>query len=71
MSSETPSVTFQPNAFYERLLLLRTTNPTGLARFSGTTLAALHAYEAAKLKAKLEEMKRRQQQAGKKEGSKK
>ena len=71
MSSETPSVTFQPNEFYERLLLLRTTHPTGLARFSGATLAALQAYEAAKLKATLEEMKHHQQQAGRKEGGKK
>ena len=60
MSSETPSVTFTPNEFYERLILLRTTNPAGLARFSGATLAALDAYEAAKLKAKLEDIKRRQ-----------
>ncbi len=71
MSSETSSVTFQPNEFYERLLLLRTTNPTGLARFSGVTLAALQAYEVAKLKAKLEEMNRYRRQAGEKEGGKK
>ena len=70
MADETPSVTFTTNEFYERLILLRTTNPTGLARFSGATLAALDAYEAAKLKAKLEKMKRHQQQAGKKEGKK-
>ncbi len=50
MNIETPNVTFQPNAFYERLLLLRATNPAGLARLSGVTLAALQAYEAAKLK---------------------
>ncbi len=50
MNVETPSVTFQPNEFYERLLLLRDTNPAGLARLSGVTLAALGAYEAAKLK---------------------
>lgn len=62
MNAETPNVTFQPNAFYERLILLRNTNPTGLARFSGATLAA-------KLNAKLEEMKRHQQQAGEKKGS--
>ncbi len=60
MSSETSRVKFQPNEFYERLLLLRTTNPPGLARFSGVMLAALQAYEVAKLNAKLEEMKRRQ-----------
>jgi hypothetical protein len=70
LNVETPSVTFQPNEFYERLILLRTTNPTRLARFSGATLAALQAYEVAKLNAKLEEMKRHQQQAGKKKGSK-
>ena len=60
MSAEIPNLTFQPNEFYERLILLRGTNPPGLARFSGATLAALQAYEAAKLKAKLGEMKRQQ-----------
>ncbi len=53
MSSETSRVKFQPNEFYERLLLMRDTNPAGLARLSGVTLAALHAYEAAKLKAEI------------------
>ena len=70
MAVEHQTVAFQPNEFYERLILLRTTYPTGLARFSGATLAVLDAYEAAKLKAKLEKMKRHQQQAGKKEGKK-
>ena len=50
MNADTSNVTFQPNAFYERLLLLRATNPEGFARFCGVTLAALLAYEAAKLK---------------------
>ena len=63
MNAEIPNVTFQPNEFYERLILLRNTNPSGLARFSGATLAALQAYEAAKLKAKLEDMKRQQASA--------
>ena len=49
---EAPNVTFEPNEFYERLLLLRNTNPAGLARFSSATLAALDAYEAAKRNAK-------------------
>ena len=52
MADEPPNFAFQPNAYYERLLLLRDTNPAGLARLSGVTLAALQAYEAAKLKAK-------------------
>ena len=51
MNIETPSITFTPNELYERLLLLRNTNPPALTRFNGATLAALHAYEAAKLKA--------------------
>ena len=63
MSAEIPNLTFQPNEFYERLLLLRATNPTRLARFGSQTLAALQAYEAAKLKAKLEDMKRQQASA--------
>ena len=57
---EASNVTFQPNEFYERLLVLRDTNATAFARFSGATLAALHAYEAAKLTAKLEDIQRRQ-----------
>ena len=63
VSGETSSIKFEPNEFYERLILLRNTNPPGLARFSGATLAALQAYEAAKLKAKLEDMKRQQASA--------
>ena len=50
MNLETPSITFTPNEFYERLFLLRNTNPAGLARLSSATLAALDAYEAAKHK---------------------
>ncbi len=63
MADEPPNVTFQPNEFYERLLLMRATNPSGLARLSSATLAALDAYEAAKLKAELGEMKQQQASA--------
>ena len=59
VSGETSSIKFEPNEFYERLLLLRATNPSGLARFGSQMLEALQAYEAAKLKAKFEDMKRR------------
>ena len=57
MNAETSNVTFQPNEFYERLLVMRDTNPAGLARLSSATLATLQAYEAAKLKVTLDEMK--------------
>ena len=63
MADETPSVTFTPNEFYEGLILLCNADPAALPRFASATLAALHAYEAAKLKAKWEEIKRHQKQA--------
>ena len=58
MADDTPRVTFTPNEFYEGLILLRNADPAALTRFASATLAALHAYEAAKLKAKWEEIKR-------------
>ena len=63
MADDTPSVTFTPNGFYEILILLRNADPAALPRFAIATLAALHAYEAAKLKAKWEEIKRHRKQA--------
>ncbi len=42
---------FKPNEFYERLIVLRETNPMAFARFGTATLAALEAYEKAKRKA--------------------
>jgi len=51
VSTKTPGAGFEPNAFYERLIALRETNPAAFARFSSATLAALKAYEEAKHKA--------------------
>lgn len=51
MSTKTAGVEFKPNEFYERLIVLRETNPAAFARFSSATLAALKAYEEAKQKA--------------------
>ncbi len=60
MSTETPGTGFKPNEFYERLMVLRETNPAAFARFGFATLAALEAYEKAK-----------RQAGGEKEGGKK
>ncbi len=51
MSSETPSKTFSPNEFYERLIVIRDADPEAFMRLSGATIAALRAYEEAKKKA--------------------
>ncbi len=51
MSTQVPGAGFEPNQFYERLIVLRETNAAAFARFSGATLAALEAYEKAKRKA--------------------
>ncbi len=42
---------FTSNAFYERLIDLRTTNPEAFKRFSDATMSALRAYEEAKKEA--------------------
>jgi hypothetical protein len=60
VSQQVPGAEFKPNEFYERLIVLRETNPVAFARFSPATLAALKTYE---------EVKR--QAGGEKEGSKK
>ena len=51
MSTYVSDAKFKPNEFYERLILLRETNPAAFARFSSATLAALKAYEEAKRQA--------------------
>ncbi len=51
MSPQAPGAEFKPNDFYERLIVLRETNPMAFARFGTATLAALEAYEKAKRKA--------------------
>ncbi len=51
MSSESPGGMFSPNDFYERLIVLRGTDPEAFMRFSGATIAALQTYEEAKKKA--------------------
>ncbi len=56
MSAKTAGTEFKPNEFYERLIVLRETNAHAFARLSSATLAALQAYEAAKLQA--EQMKK-------------
>lgn len=42
---------FTPNEFYERLIVIRDTDPEAFMRFSGATHAALQAYEEVKKKA--------------------
>ena len=39
---------FEPNAFYERVLELRRTNPAAFDSFAPVTKQALYAYETAK-----------------------
>jgi hypothetical protein len=51
VSSETAGQEFTPNAFYERLVVLRDTDPKAFMRFSGATHAALQDYEVAKQEA--------------------
>jgi hypothetical protein len=51
VSTKTAGAGFEPNEFYERLIVLRETQPSAFARFSSVTLAALKAYEEAKHKA--------------------
>ena len=51
MSIQTPGAEFEPNVFYERLLVLRETSPAAFASFGVATLAALKVYEKAKHKA--------------------
>ncbi len=60
MSTRATGAEYKPNEFYERLIVLRETNPMAFARFSPATLAALKAYKEAKRKA-----------CGEKEGGKK
>ena len=51
MSQQVPGAEFKPNEFYERLIVLRETNPVAFARFSAASVAALKSYEEAKRKA--------------------
>ena len=51
MNTNTARAEFEPNEFYERLIVMRETSPTAFARFGVATLAALLAYEEAKRKA--------------------
>jgi hypothetical protein len=51
MSNETLSQSFSPNEFYERLIVLRDADPVAFMGLSGTTHAALRAYEEAKKEA--------------------
>ena len=39
---------FTPDAFYERLLVMRETDPASVLRFGRDTMASLRAYEEAK-----------------------
>ncbi len=55
MSTQTPGTEFEPNEFYERLLVLRETSPAAFASFGVATLAALLAYEKAKRQAGTEQ----------------
>jgi hypothetical protein len=51
VSTQTPGEEFNPNKFYERLIIMRESNPTAFSRFGVATLAALLAYEEAKRQA--------------------
>ncbi len=46
-----PKPAFEPNAFYERVLDLRRTNPAAFASLAPVTKLALGAYEAQKREA--------------------
>ena len=53
------SAAFEPNAFYERVLELRRTNPKAFDSFAPATKQALYAYETAKREHKrLEDIRR-------------
>jgi hypothetical protein len=43
-----PAAGFQPNAFYERVMMLRRTNPAAFDSLAPVTKQALYAYETAK-----------------------
>jgi len=43
-----PSAAFEPNAFYEKVLDLRQTNPKAFDSLAPVTKQALYAYETAK-----------------------
>jgi hypothetical protein len=45
---ESPKLAFEPNAFYEKILDLRRTNPAAFASLAPVTRLALGAYEAQK-----------------------
>ncbi len=51
MSTGATGAGFKPNEFYERLIILRETNPAAFARFGPATLAALKVYEDVKREA--------------------
>jgi len=48
---ESPKLAFEPNAFYEKILDLRRTNPAAFDSFAPVTRLALGAYSAAKREA--------------------
>ncbi len=58
-----PAAGFEPNAFYERVLELRRTNPAAFNALSPTTKLALGAYSAARREAQRLEAIRREPQA--------
>jgi hypothetical protein len=43
-----PTAGFEPNAFYEKILVLRRTNPAAFDSLAPVTKLALYAYEMAK-----------------------
>ncbi len=45
---ESPKLAFEPNAFYERVMMLRRTNPAAFDSLAPVTKQALYAYETAK-----------------------
>jgi hypothetical protein len=45
---ESPKLAFEPNAFYEKVLDLRRTNPKAFDSLAPVTKQALYAYETAK-----------------------
>jgi hypothetical protein len=48
---ESPKLAFEQNAFYEKVLDLRRTNPKAFEGLAPATKASLHAYETAKREA--------------------
>jgi len=48
MNSQHPKPAFEPNAYYERVLALRRTDPKAFDSLAPVTKQALYAYETAK-----------------------